>query len=93
MATGLSLEMDPAHNPLPDRYFVRVVVLRSDGRELTAKDEETIRAAFPAPAKRAKKSEATRGTKKKGATRGDASASSGAAKPSPKRAAAKRPTR
>lgn len=85
MATGLSLEMDPTLNPLPARYFVRVVVLRSDGRELTAKDEETIRAAFPAPAKREKKSKARSATAKK------ATASS-TPKPSPKRAAAKRVT-
>jgi hypothetical protein len=93
MAIALSLPMNPALNPLPARYVVRVLVLRADGAQLSAEDKASIREAFPekgAPtlpsgARTAKKS--TKPRRKPAMPRDE---SKGTA---PKRAAAKRPTR
>lgn len=91
MTTGLSLEIAPAINPLPERFFVRILVLRSDGGELTDDDKATVRAGL-AGAKLITPAKAPAAPKKRRAT-AKKPAASGAAKPTPKRAAAKRPAR
>lgn len=93
MAIALSLPMNPALNPLSERYVVRVLVLRADGEQLSAQDKAVIRDAFPekgAPALPAR----ARTTKKSAKPHGKATTSRDGSKPAAsKRAAAKRPAR
>jgi hypothetical protein len=82
MATAIVLKMDPALNPLPRQFYVRITVLRADGGEFTTEEIEQVYAAFPQKPARAKKPAAKRratATSKPAAT--------------PKRAAARRPAR
>jgi hypothetical protein len=93
MAIALSLPMNPVLNPLPERYVVRVLVLRADGSQLSAEDKASIREAFPT--KGAPPLPSGAGTTKKSVKpRRKPTTPRDESKPdSPKRAAAKRPTR